>query len=277
MPNGRLCLWGGRAQRSPQIPSDAAVATVGVGDSGACDMVENKLLRVHRTWSKNASMLAKPTVLHDAGTDAARDLSSHINEHASTPGGDPGGDEEVLVDSGDTGRQVMGEDEMADKKSAERAAARARKAGRRKAEREASRRERLAEEHARLINERWSDPDFARRERDADGNEWIQVPEFVMEALRDQRRQFVEKFGREPGPGDPLFFDPDADTPQQITPEKDFADFRAVVRKAGVDEAYADAYEELGYVVTEMNKHMFSLEEVEAFDRAIRRSRERRQ
>jgi hypothetical protein len=39
---------------------------------------------------------------------------------------------------------------------------------------------------------------------------------WVHEALLEQRKAFVEKFGREPGPGDPVFFDPDKDVPTPI-------------------------------------------------------------
>jgi hypothetical protein len=42
----------------------------------------------------------------------------------------------------------------------------------------------------------------------------------VHSALLEQRAAFVEKFGREPGPNDPVFFDPDADTPQPFPCEK---------------------------------------------------------
>jgi len=31
--------------------------------------------------------------------------------------------------------------------------------------------------------------------------------------LRDRLKQFREKFGRDPGPGDPVFFDPSKDEP----------------------------------------------------------------
>ena len=52
------------------------------------------------------------------------------------------------------------------------------------------------------------------------------------EALLQQREAFIEKFGREPGPDDPVFFDPDADTPQPLDLEryeKDLADAMAAV------------------------------------------------
>ena len=36
-------------------------------------------------------------------------------------------------------------------------------------------------------------------------------------AIQEQLRKFREKFGRDTGPEDPIFFDPDADTPQPIS------------------------------------------------------------
>ena len=44
----------------------------------------------------------------------------------------------------------------------------------------------------------------------------IKLPPQAMEALIEQRRLFVEKFGRQPGPDDPVFFDPDASEPTPI-------------------------------------------------------------
>src|SRR5205809_2859164 len=46
------------------------------------------------------------------------------------------------------------------------------------------------------------------------------VPPDVMGVLEDQRRKFIEKFGRDPGPGGPVFFDPRADTPQPLKIEE---------------------------------------------------------
>jgi hypothetical protein len=45
----------------------------------------------------------------------------------------------------------------------------------------------------------------------------IKLPTEVMEAFKQPRQYFVEKFGREPGPGDPVFFDPDATEPIRLT------------------------------------------------------------
>lgn len=38
----------------------------------------------------------------------------------------------------------------------------------------------------------------------------IPIPEDLCRELEGQRERFREKFGRDPGPEDPVFFDPDA-------------------------------------------------------------------
>jgi hypothetical protein len=45
----------------------------------------------------------------------------------------------------------------------------------------------------------------------------VSMTPLMRDALLEQREAFIKKFGREPGPGDPVFFDPDADTPTQIS------------------------------------------------------------
>jgi hypothetical protein len=56
----------------------------------------------------------------------------------------------------------------------------------------------------------------------------------MVSLLEDARRAFVEKFGREPGPHDPVFFDPDADTPQLIDPLKFKAQTVITMIRAGI-------------------------------------------
>jgi hypothetical protein len=45
----------------------------------------------------------------------------------------------------------------------------------------------------------------------------VSMTPLMRDALLEQREAFIKKFGWEPGPGDPVFFDPDADTPTQIS------------------------------------------------------------
>jgi hypothetical protein len=67
----------------------------------------------------------------------------------------------------------------------------------------------------------------------------------VYEALLEQRKAFIEKFGREPGPGDPVFFDPDKDVPTPIDPARLEADLEKVIRDAGIDPAKAEVIRKL--------------------------------
>jgi hypothetical protein len=67
----------------------------------------------------------------------------------------------------------------------------------------------------------------------------------VYEALLKQRKAFVEKFGREPGPDDPVFFDPDKDLPTPIDPDRFDADLEKAIRDSGIDPAKAEAIRKL--------------------------------
>ncbi len=55
-------------------------------------------------------------------------------------------------------------------------------------------------------------------------------------AIRQQLRMFKKKFGREPGPNDPLFFDPDFDVPIRLSEEKFEAEFMIAARKSSLSE-----------------------------------------
>ncbi|MEU5430073.1 hypothetical protein AB0H73_31380 [Streptomyces olivoreticuli] len=99
----------------------------------------------------------------------------------------------------------------------------------------------------------------------------------LKEALEGQLDAFREKFGREPGPGDPFFFDPDADEPTRLTKEH-FDDMMLdMVEHAvemGIDPAFLHAWREVGYVVTEENRSGFTAAEAIAFNRALARHQE---
>ena len=67
----------------------------------------------------------------------------------------------------------------------------------------------------------------------------------VYEALLAQRKAFIEKFGREPGPDDPVFFDPDKDVPTPIDRAQMDADLEKAIRDADIDPAKAEAIRNL--------------------------------
>jgi len=63
----------------------------------------------------------------------------------------------------------------------------------------------------------------------------IKIDKELHEAMVRQRESFKEKFGREAGPGDPLFFDPDYDVPTPLTEAKVKRELVEAARKAGLD------------------------------------------
>lgn len=86
--------------------------------------------------------------------------------------------------------------------------------------------------------------------------------------LKKQLRAFRKKFGRDPGPGDPIFFDPNADTPQPI-PQADIdATMREVAQFLPPHIAYA-YLKTGGMLVTESNLHLWSEDDMAEWDAAL--------
>ena len=70
-----------------------------------------------------------------------------------------------------------------------------------------------------------------------------------IESYRKQTRAFRAKFGREMGPNDPFFFDPDAETPQfRSVKDADFSlnVLAEMLGEAGVDPAAIYAFKRTG-------------------------------
>jgi hypothetical protein len=141
---------------------------------------------------------------------------------------------------------------------------------RRRAKRLAERAGRF-ESHAALVVERQGDPGYAQKTRRPDGSYAVTLPPEMTEMLARQRELFREKFGRDVGPDDPIFFDPDADEPVPVPVERFQESLQAVAD--GTDDpelrALALASLDVGYMVTEMNQHLFTAHEVEAFGAAV--------
>jgi hypothetical protein len=89
------------------------------------------------------------------------------------------------------------------------------------------------------------------------------LPDEAADILKQQRQKFVERFGREPGPRDPVFFD---------APPVEQVEFQMVqaMQAAGVDPAFIYAFEKTGgLLVTEQNMHLISEEDLAAWQDAI--------
>lgn len=111
----------------------------------------------------------------------------------------------------------------------------------------------------------------------ADGSSVRRFSAETGQLLERQLESFREKFGREPGPGDPLFFDLDAPEPTPISREDidnmllHMADLAADM---GIDPVFFHAGREVGYMVTEENQDMFTKAEVLSYNRAVARLRQ---
>jgi hypothetical protein len=81
-------------------------------------------------------------------------------------------------------------------------------------------------------------------------------------ALAVQREKFIAKFGREPGPDDPIFFDLDEDKFREETAN--------AMRAAGIAPALIYAYEETGLIVTQENRRLIPDVELREFDAKVR-------
>ena len=66
------------------------------------------------------------------------------------------------------------------------------------------------------------------------------------DALLEQRELFREKFGRDWRDGDPIFFDPDCDTPTPLSQTKVQAEILEAMRKADLPPEVAYAYKKTG-------------------------------
>ena len=76
--------------------------------------------------------------------------------------------------------------------------------------------EKRREAHACLVLRREGDPAFVQQTRTDHGRTISWDPDSptgadLAQAMEEQRQGFIDKFGREPGPEDSLFFDPDSD------------------------------------------------------------------
>jgi integrase len=81
----------------------------------------------------------------------------------------------------------------------------------------------------------------------------IPLPPETAADLEKQLEAFRQKFGRDPGPNDPVFFDPDADAPQPISEEALRQATLTAMRKAGIPPHLIYAYERTGYLLTAEN------------------------
>jgi hypothetical protein len=91
----------------------------------------------------------------------------------------------------------------------------------------------------------------------------------VKRVLRDQRKAFIKKFGHEPGPDDPVFFDPEASEPSPLNQKQlEDATLKAMLA-AGTPPHFVYAYQKTGFIVDEAGYKSMSPEDRAEYDAAI--------
>lgn len=101
----------------------------------------------------------------------------------------------------------------------------------------------------------------------------IRLSAKTMDVLGKRLVAFRKRFGRDPEPGDPVFFDPEADMATEISPHKSHRIWGAIVQvaaEAGTDPAYIYAMQKTGRVLVKQNQHWLSKEERQAWHDAIK-------
>ena len=63
----------------------------------------------------------------------------------------------------------------------------------------------------------------------------IELNKKEIEIFKQQKEAFRKHFGRDPEPGEPIFFDPDFEYPTQMSPEKFMELIVEACTKAGID------------------------------------------
>ena len=100
----------------------------------------------------------------------------------------------------------------------------------------------------------------------------IRINHDLAEALEAQDEAFRNKFGRDPGLEDPIFFDPDADQPQFPTESQQRKAIDAmyqIILLAGIDPAFAYAFRKTGRTLTEENVGSLTPTELAEWNEAI--------
>jgi hypothetical protein len=90
----------------------------------------------------------------------------------------------------------------------------------------------------------------------------IPLTDELSDLVAEQQRKFIEKFGREPGPDDPLFFD---------APPLEHMEHHVVeaMKEARLDPAFIYAFEKTGLLVSNENRHLISEKDLAEWNAAI--------
>jgi site-specific recombinase XerD len=77
-------------------------------------------------------------------------------------------------------------------------------------------------------------------------NGWVKLPKEAVSLLEQQLQAFRQKFGRDPGPGDPVFFDPSASEPKALSQRQVEEELVQAMQQAGLSEEIINTFKRTG-------------------------------
>jgi hypothetical protein len=108
-----------------------------------------------------------------------------------------------------------------------------------------------------------------RRKKPQASTRKVKLAPEAMEAIKGQLQRFREKFGRDPGPNDPIWFDTDADEPVQMSGVRMQADILEALRKAGTPPEIAYAYRKTGLLSLGGDMSRWPKDHIEEWEAAV--------
>lgn len=99
--------------------------------------------------------------------------------------------------------------------------------------------------------------------------QWVEISPDLNGLMEAQLQRFRQKFGRDPAPNDPIFFDPDEDEPKPYDADKFHRQVLEVFKAAGTPRHLVYAWEKTGLMVSEDNHHLLSKKDLREWDEAV--------
>jgi hypothetical protein len=105
--------------------------------------------------------------------------------------------------------------------------------------------------------------------RNRTGYRRVPLNKEMIAILDQQRERFKQKFGRYPGPEDPVIWDEGADQPTPVSEEQVHQIILDAITAAGSPPEFAYAFQKTGRLVTESNMHLLTKAEYQEWCDAV--------
>lgn len=97
----------------------------------------------------------------------------------------------------------------------------------------------------------------------------VRMSKEMIQMMEEQKQRFRQKFGRDPKPEDPVFWDENADEPMPISEEEIGRILLKALITAGSPLELVYAFQKTGRLVTESNMHLLSENEIQEWTDAV--------